>query len=110
MLELRKCKDAKIKKHANETGKTALDEFDQLALTRKLRRFVEESDLSLPKIATDMGFSAQPLACGLQEPLSRLVRSCLRLKGFLNGASEIFRRKVVVRSQKAIVTHRKHVF
>src|ERR1700730_16209013 len=99
----------KDQKHANETGNTVSDKLDELALTR-LRRFVEESDLSLPKIATDMGFSAQPLACGLQAPLSRLVRSCLRLKGFLNGASEIFRRKVVVRSRKAFVTHRKNVF
>src|ERR1700730_1248338 len=100
----------KDQKHANETGNTVSDKLDELALTRKLRRFVEESDLSLPKIATDMGFSAQPLACGLQEPLSRLVRSCLRLKVFLNGASEIFLRKVVVRSRKAFVTHRKNVF
>src|ERR1700732_3325042 len=99
----------KDQKNANETGNTVSDKLDELGLTR-LRRFVEESDLSLPKIATDMGFSAQPLACGLQEPLSRLVRSCLRLKGFLNGASEIFRRKVVVRSRKAFVTHRKTVF
>src|ERR1700724_4729184 len=45
-------------------------------------------------------FSAQPLACGLQELLSPLLRSCLRLNVFLNGANEIFRQRVVVRLPK----------
>lgn len=49
----------KDQKHENETGNTVSEELDGLALTRKLKRFVEESDLSLPKIATEMGiFSA----------------------------------------------------
>jgi hypothetical protein len=44
----------KDQKHANETGNTVLDELDEVALTRKLRRFVEHGDLSFSKIATDI--------------------------------------------------------
>jgi hypothetical protein len=83
----------KDQKHKNETGNTVSRELDEQALTRDITRFVEETDLSIPKIASEMGVSAQPSACGLQEPLSRLVRSCSRLKVFLNGGCEIFWRK-----------------
>ena len=52
----------KDQKHANETGNTVSDELDEVALTRKLRRFVEHSDLSLPKIASEMGVFSATLA------------------------------------------------
>ena len=51
----------KDQKQANKTGNTVLVELDGPALTRNLRRFVEKSDLSIPKIASDIGVSAQPL-------------------------------------------------
>ena len=59
MLELRSMQGRKDQKHANETGNTVSGELDEQALTRDITRFVEESDLSLPKIASQMGvFSA----------------------------------------------------
>jgi len=49
----------KDQKNANESGNTVSGEFDVQTLTRDLKRFVEESDLSIPKIASKMGvFSA----------------------------------------------------
>jgi DNA-binding transcriptional regulator YiaG len=49
----------KDQKHPNETGNTVSEELDESALTRDLKRLVEESDLSIPKIASQMGvFSA----------------------------------------------------
>jgi hypothetical protein len=99
----------KDQKNANDSGNTVSGELDEQALTRDLKRFVEESNLSIPKIASKMEFPAQPSVCGLQELLSRLVRSCLRLNVFLNGATEIFRQGAIVRCQKAIVTHKNSV-
>jgi hypothetical protein len=81
----------KDQKNANESGNTASGGLDEQALTRDLKRVVEESDLSIPKIASKMGVSAQPPVCGLQELPSRLERKYLRLKIFLKGATEIFR-------------------
>jgi DNA-binding transcriptional regulator YiaG len=49
----------KDQKNANESGNTISGELDEQALTRELKRFVEESELSIPKIASEMGvFSA----------------------------------------------------
>ena len=49
----------KDQKNANESGNTVSGELDEQALSRDLKRFVEESDLSIPKIANLMGvFSA----------------------------------------------------
>ena len=45
----------KDQKHKNETGNTVSRELDEQALTRDLKRVVEESDLSIPKIASEMG-------------------------------------------------------
>ena len=49
----------KDQKNANESGNTVSGDLDAQALTRDLKRFVEESDLSIPKMASKMGvFSA----------------------------------------------------
>jgi DNA-binding transcriptional regulator YiaG len=49
----------KDQKNANESGNSISGELDEQALTRDLKRFVEESELSIPKIASEMGvFSA----------------------------------------------------
>jgi hypothetical protein len=45
----------KDQKHKKETGNTVSGELDEQALTRDITRFVEESDLSIPKIASEMG-------------------------------------------------------
>ena len=82
----------KDQKNANESGNTISGELDEQALTRDLKRFVEESELSIPKIASEMGVFSATLSMWIAgTTLSRLVGSYLRLKAFLNGASEIFR-------------------
>ena len=45
----------KDQKHLNETGNTVSEELDESALARDLKRFVEESDLSIHKIASQIG-------------------------------------------------------
>jgi hypothetical protein len=51
----------KDQKNANESGNTVSGELDEQALTRDLKRVVEESDLSIPEIGSEMGvFSATP--------------------------------------------------
>ena len=46
-------------KNAGETKNMVSEELDERALARELSKFVEESELSLPKIASLMGvFSA----------------------------------------------------
>jgi DNA-binding transcriptional regulator YiaG len=52
----------KDQKNANESGNTVSEEFDEQVLTRDLKRFVEESDLSIPKIASKMGVSSATLS------------------------------------------------
>jgi hypothetical protein len=39
----------KDQQNANESGNTVSGESDEQALTRDLKRFVEESDLGIPK-------------------------------------------------------------
>jgi hypothetical protein len=84
----------KDQKKATESGNTVSGELDEQALTGDLKRVVEESDLSIPKIAS------KPSVCGLRALLSRLIQSYLRLKVFLNGKTEILRAGVIVRCQK----------
>ena len=45
----------KDQKNANESGNIVSGGLDEQALTRDLKRVVEESDLSIPKIASKMG-------------------------------------------------------
>ena len=55
MLQSQPMQGRKDQKHKNETGNTVSDELDEQALTRDITRFVEESDVSIPKIASEMG-------------------------------------------------------
>ena len=73
----------KDQKHANETGNTVSDKLDELALTRKLRRFVEESDLSFPKIASEMGVFSATLSMWIAGTTKPSRAELLAIKSFL---------------------------
>ena len=60
MLQSHSMQGRKDQKHGSETRDTVWVELDELALTRELKRFVEESELSIPKIASGMGLSQSP--------------------------------------------------
>ena len=61
MLQSQLMQGRKDQKHKNETGNTVSGELDEQALTRDITRFVEESDVSIPKIASEMGvFEGHP--------------------------------------------------
>ena len=60
MLQSQLMQGRKDQKHKNETGNTVSDELDEVALTRDITRFVEESDVSIPKIASEMGVERNP--------------------------------------------------
>ena len=45
----------KDQKNANESGNTVSGELDEQALTRDITRFLEETDINIPKIASEMG-------------------------------------------------------
>ena len=61
MLQSQLMHGRKYQKNANESGNIASGGLDEQALTRDLTRFVEKSDLSIPKIASEMGvLSATP--------------------------------------------------
>ena len=79
----------KDQKNVNETGNTDSGELDRQALTRALRRFVEESDLSIPKIASQMGVFSATLSMWIAGTTKPLGPSYLRLKAFLTGATQI---------------------
>jgi DNA transposition AAA+ family ATPase len=71
------------KDQKHETGNTVSGEFDKLALTRALRTFVEESDLSIPKIASEMGVFSETqgmLIVGTTKPSKTEL---LAIKSFL---------------------------
>jgi hypothetical protein len=74
MLQSQLMQGRKDQKHKNETGNTVSGELDEQALTRDITRFVEESDVSIPKIASEMGVA------GTAKP-SR--RELLAIKSFL---------------------------
>jgi DNA transposition AAA+ family ATPase len=73
----------KDQKHENETGNTVSEELDGLALTRKLKRFVEESDLSLPKIATEMGIFSATLSMWIAGTTKSSRTELLAIKYYL---------------------------
>ncbi len=73
----------KDQKHKNETGNTVSDESDEVALIRKLRRFVEESDLSIPKIASEIGVFSATLSMWLAGTTKPSRRELLAIKSFL---------------------------
>ena len=61
----------KNQKHRNEAGNTVSDESDGKALTRDITRFVEESDVSIPTIASEMGVLSATLTMWIAEPSRR---------------------------------------
>jgi DNA transposition AAA+ family ATPase len=83
MLQSQLMQGRKDQKHANETGNTVSNELDEVALTRKLRRFVEESDLSIPKIASKMGVFSATLSMWIAGTTKPSHTELLAIKRFL---------------------------
>jgi DNA-binding transcriptional regulator YiaG len=83
MLQSQLMHGRKDQKHANEAGNTVSEGLDEVALTRKLRRFVEHSDLSLPKIATDMGVFSATLSMWIAGTTKPSFTELLAIKCFL---------------------------
>jgi DNA transposition AAA+ family ATPase len=73
----------KDQKDANETRNTVSDELDELALTRDITRFVEESDLSLPKLASQMGVFSATLSMWIAGTTKPSRTELLAIKSFL---------------------------
>jgi DNA transposition AAA+ family ATPase len=73
----------KDQKHINETGSTVSEELDELALTRDLRRCVEESDLSIPKIANQMGVFSATLSMWIAGTTKPSRTELIAIKSFL---------------------------
>jgi DNA transposition AAA+ family ATPase len=73
----------KEQKHANEAGNTVFVEVDEQALTRSLRKFVEESDLSFPKIASEMGVFSATLSLWIAGTSKPSRTELLAIKSFL---------------------------
>lgn len=74
----------KDQKNVNETGNTDSGELDRQALTRALRRFVEESDLSIPKIASQMGVFSATLSMWIAGTTKPSGTELLAIKSFLD--------------------------
>ena len=86
MLQSQLMQGRKDQKHKNETGNTVSEELDELALTRALRKFVEESDLSIPKIGSEMGVFSATLSMWIAGTTKPSRTELLAIKGFLERA------------------------
>jgi DNA transposition AAA+ family ATPase len=73
----------KDQKHLNETGNTVSEELDESALARDLKRFVEESDLSIPKIASQIGVFNATLSMWIAGTTKPSRTELLAIKNFL---------------------------
>ena len=73
----------KDQKNANESGNTVSGELDEQALTRDLKRVVEESDLSIPKIASEIGVFHATLSMWIAGTTKPSRRELLAIKSFL---------------------------
>ena len=73
----------KDQKHRNETGNTVSGELDEQALTRDLKRVVEESDLSIPKIATKLGVFGATLSMWFAGTTKPSRTELLAIKSYL---------------------------
>jgi DNA-binding transcriptional regulator YiaG len=73
----------KDQKNANESGNTVSGELDEQALTRDLKRFVEESNLSIPKIASKMGVFSATLSMWIAGTTKPSRTELLAIKCFL---------------------------
>ena len=73
----------KDQKHRNETGNTVSGELDEQALTRDITRFVEESNVSIPKIASEMGVLSATLTMWIAGTTKPSRKELLAIKSFL---------------------------
>jgi DNA transposition AAA+ family ATPase len=83
MLQSQLMQGRKDQKQTNETGNTVSEELDELALTRDLRRCVEESDLSIPKIANQMGVFSATLSMWIAGTTKPSRTELIAIKSFL---------------------------
>jgi hypothetical protein len=73
----------KDQKNANESGNIVSGGLDEQALTRDLKRVVEESDLSIPKIASKMGVFGATLSMWFAGTTKPSRTELLAIKSFL---------------------------
>ena len=73
----------KDQKNANESGNTISGELDEQALTRNITRFVEESDVSIPKIGSEMGVLSATLPMWIAGTTKPSRTELLAIKSFL---------------------------
>ena len=73
----------KDQKNVNESGNTVSGELDEQALTRYLKRFVEESDLCIAKIASEMGVFSATLSMWIAGTTMPSRTELLAIKRFL---------------------------
>ena len=73
----------KDQKKAKESGNTVSGELDEQALTGDLKRVVEESDLSIPKIASKMGVFSATLSMWIAGTTKPSRTELLAIKCFL---------------------------
>ena len=83
MLQSQLMQGRKDQKHKNETVNTVSGELDEQALTRDITRFVEESDVSIPKIASEMGVLSATLTMWIAGTTNPSRRELLAIKSFL---------------------------
>jgi len=83
MLQSQLMQGRKDQKHKNETGNTVSGELDEQALTGDLKRVVEESDLSIPKIASKMGVFSATLSMWIAGTTKPSHTELLAIKRFL---------------------------
>ena len=83
MLESPLMHGRKDQKNAKESGNTVSGELDEQALTRDLKRVVEESDLSIPKIASKMGVFSATLSMWIAGTTKPSRTELLAIKSFL---------------------------
>ena len=83
MLQSQLMQGRKDQKQKNETGNTVSRELDEQALTRDITRFVEETDLSIPKIASEMGVFSATLSMWVAGTTKPSRRELLAIKNFL---------------------------
>jgi len=74
---------SKNEKNANETRNTVSQELDEQALTRDITKFVEESDLSIPKIASEMGVFSATLSMWIAGTSKPSRTELIAIKSFL---------------------------
>jgi len=74
----------KDQKKAKESGNTVSGELDEQALTGDLKRVVEESDLSIPKIASKMGVFSATLSMWIAGTTKPSDTELLAIKRFLD--------------------------